>query len=79
MKVLYIVRGLPGSGKTTLAKRLVGEHVFSADDWFTNEDGVYRFVSDDIGKAHQDCLRRTSAAMSDGEPLVALANTFSEE
>ena len=24
-KVLYIVRGIPGSGKSTFAKRLVGE------------------------------------------------------
>ena len=36
MKILYLIRGLPGSGKTTLAKSICNV-VFSADDYFTDK------------------------------------------
>ena len=37
-KVLYIVRGVPGSGKSTFAKRLVGDDflVCEADKYFSD-------------------------------------------
>ena len=50
MKSLIILRGLPGSGKSTLAKLLSedGKYpVFSVDDYFTNENGVYHFKFDE--------------------------------
>ena len=40
-KVLYIVRGIPGSGKSTFAKSLGGTH-FEADMFFM-KDGEYKF------------------------------------
>ena len=41
MKTLYIVRGVPGSGKSTFAKTLGGTH-FETDNYFMI-DGEYKF------------------------------------
>lgn len=59
MKVT-IYSGIPGSGKTRLS---LVEHPqntkrFSADDFFTGQDGEYVFDPSRIGEAHAQCLRR---------------------
>ena len=49
-KILYIVRGVPGSGKSTFAEKLVGHDflVCEADKYFIDkETGEYKF---DISK-----------------------------
>jgi predicted kinase len=58
-KTLYILRGIPGSGKTTHAKRLAGTNgaVISADDYFMR-DGEYCFDASKLGEAHAACFRR---------------------
>ena len=76
-KELVILRGLPGSGKSTLAREIVDSvptwttNIFSTDDWFTDDDGVYTFVQKDIGRAHDWNQFRTREKMHD---LNALAN-----
>ena len=79
MKQLYVIRGLPGAGKSTLANLLVNrENVFEADQYFSLLDGVYRFDPTKLGLAHgwvQDCLR---GAMQMQRPQLAVANTFSQ-
>lgn len=58
-----ILRGLPGSGKSTwwqtVWMRKGGRvlRVFSADTWFVRE-GEYRFNPSELPLAHADCLRR---------------------
>ena len=43
MKRLYLVRGVPGSGKTTFAKSLGIRHNYEADMWFDKfNNGIYR-------------------------------------
>lgn len=74
---LYLFRGLPGSGKTTAAKALC-DTVFSADDFFTDDDGVYNFDASKIKDAHADCRYRTEMALAQ-DADVAVANTFTEE
>jgi hypothetical protein len=74
-----ILRGIPGSGKTYLANRLVSENgdkalVCSADDfWWVGTGAGRRWVFDParIGEAHADCFRRFVEALT-GFPLPHL-------
>ena len=77
MKTLYIVRGLPGSGKSSLAKK-VTELAYSADDFFTNKKGEYNFNAKLFGKAHEWCWGKVRDAMFIGAEAVAVANTFTQ-
>lgn len=79
MKELILVRGLPNSGKSTVAKIMASPHNFQADDYFYDEDGNYEFVGKDIKKAHADCQRRVREAMEADAPKIAVANTFTRE
>lgn len=77
-KVLYVVRGLPGSGKSTFAKSLGGVH-FEADMYFIDENGAYNFDPTKIKIAHNWCMIQTQKAMVDGEPKIVVSNTFTQE
>lgn len=77
-QTLLLIRGLPGSGKTTLTKSLREFVPVSADDYFYNlGGGEYEFDASHLGKAHQMCQRMTKAALVNGES-VAVHNTFSQ-
>lgn len=77
MKNLFLFRGVPGSGKTTAANALC-ETVVSADDYFTDEDGNYEYIADEIGDAHDYCKKAVADLMKTGVD-VAVANTFTRE
>lgn len=90
-KTLYIIRGLPGSGKSTLGERLADSYVdyhpkfggpkchsYAADDWFTDKDGNYNFVHDELPQAHEDCRARVMGAMMSDAENIAVCNTFSQ-
>ena len=70
---LYIFRGVPGSGKTTLANALC-DKVVSADDYHYDADGVYRWEAKNQGAAHRYCQGKTRTIMELGQD-VAVANT----
>lgn len=91
MKTLYIIRGLPGSGKSTLGEKLadtyysyhpkyggVKYYSFAADDWFTDDAGNYTFVAEELKDAHEDCRARVLGAMLSGVENVAVCNTFTQ-
>lgn len=76
-KIAKILRGLPGSGKTTFVREnLPGAVVCSADHLFEDpQTGEYRFDRTRISEAHQACFRKFVEACQAGEPLVVADNT----
>jgi predicted kinase len=73
---LLLIRGLPGSGKTTMAKEYAkAGYVHCEADQYFEVDGEYRFDGSKLRAAHDDCLRRAIAAMDAGRSVV-VANTF---
>jgi predicted kinase len=82
---LILLRGLPGSGKTTIAKILLQlkstdePEVLSADDFFINENGEYDFDLQKIKEAHQYCQFRCSERMRQQKAKIIVANTFTQE
>ncbi len=87
-KVLYIIRGIPGSGKSTFAKMLVGEDflVCEADKYFIDkETGEYNFDSTKIKEAHKFCQDTVESYMKDSlvndqfYREIAVSNTFTQE
>ena len=77
MRILYIVRGLPGSGKSSLAKKIVGRDFhFENDMFFIGEDGTYQFNKSAMPIAIEWCFKKVAAAL-ETEQDVAVSNTFS--
>jgi predicted kinase len=77
-KVLNIVRGIPGSGKSTFAKTLGGQH-YEADMFFINENGEYQFDFTKIKDAHQWCQGMVKGDMILEYPNIVVSNTFTQE
>jgi predicted kinase len=82
-KMLYLVRGLPGSGKSTFSKTLGGIHI-EADQYFVDIEGNYNFDGSKIKLAHEYCRAQTGAWMkTDGLQVnvdkIVVSNTFTQE
>ena len=83
MTTLYLIRGLPGSGKTTLAPSVFGGWAtgggvcFAADDWMVDAEGRYAFDPARLGECHAACQAATRKALDAGIN-VAVHNTFSQ-
>ena len=77
-KVLYIVRGIPGSGKSTFAKTLGGQH-YEADMFFIDEEGNYQFDATKIKDAHQWCQGFVKSDMILEYPKIVVSNTSTQE
>jgi len=83
-KKLVIMRGVPGSGKSTTVEEILDSHdgldhyfidVWSADDYFVRPDGVYDFSFKTLKNAHAWCREGVKASMSVGTHLVIVDNT----
>lgn len=87
MATLTLIRGLPGSGKSTFAQVLIEQQGFphrnygvplpihlEADMYFT-KDGDYKFVSEEIPIAHKVCRMACDALLALNRSVI-VANTF---
>ena len=65
---MFINRGLPGSGKSTLSKNIASVYgvdktvICSGDDHFTDANGVYKFDQNKLAKAHSEALQKAEHA-----------------
>lgn len=88
-KSLIVIRGIPGSGKTTFATTLVDLYnaannesikVRSADDFFYERNGTdtYDFDFTLLHAAHQQCYNRVKFDL-ETKGFAVVANTFVKE
>ncbi len=76
MPEIVIIRGVPGSGKTTMAKRDFPSHkLIEADQFFIGENGIYEYDRSKIKEAHKWCQKTALESLKRGENIV-VANTF---
>lgn len=74
-RILYLVRGLPGSGKSSLALTIADE-VYENDDFFTHGKGIYTFDPAHLPSAITTCYSNVKNAMERGVRRIAVANVF---
>ena len=85
--VLFLVRGLPGSGKSTFAEHIWNNYaVCEADKFFYDENGNYNFDGSKLKEAHAWCKNEVESRMIEHQnsegvyyPEIAVSNTFTQE
>lgn len=81
-KVVFILRGVSGSGKSSVAEELIKGRrgiICTADDYF-DVDGEYKFDSRKLGDAHSYCQSKFVDALIDNAvDVVVVANTNTTE
>lgn len=81
-QILIIVRGIPGSGKSTFAKEIVkmfpDDSVYWESDMFFMHNGVYCWKPNKVHLAHRWCQRKVEKSF-DAVDIVVVSNTFTTE
>ena len=74
MSMVFILRGLPGSGKSWFASQQKDATVCSSDQ-FHMIGGVYMYDQDRASEAHRWCLRKFVEAVKAEKDLIIVDNT----
>jgi predicted kinase len=82
-KVLYLMQGVPGSGKSVIARMIehwcedlgVAAAVVSTDNYRLAEDGSYVFREEDNARFHRMAQQDAARLMADAAPAVIVDNT----
>jgi predicted kinase len=85
-KILFLIRGLPGSGKSSLANHMWNDLVVcEADKFFYDREGNYNFDASKLREAHAWCKNQVEIRMKDNTinkqyyPEIVVSNTFTQE
>ena len=79
MNNLILVRGVSGSGKSTIAPMFENAVLVSTDDFFLDEYGDYVFDANSLVINHQFCQLAVRMMMQDDEKLIVVHNTFTAD
>jgi predicted kinase len=85
-KTLTLLRGVPGSGKSTFAKMITNDYsICEADQFFYDKEGNYNFDPARLKAAHEWCKFHVETRMKDNQnnpqyyPNIVVSNTFTKE
>lgn len=85
MKILLLVRGVSGAGKSSFVKTMAKMHFaspsylhYEADMYFYDSLGRYNFDRNKLHKAHEWCQQKTLEALEDN-CCVIVSNTSTTE
>ncbi len=84
---LTLVRGVPGSGKSTFANFIWNDYaICEADKFFYDKDGNYNFDAAKLKLAHVWCFNQVRDKMEENKasqglyyPEIVVSNTFTQE
>jgi predicted kinase len=76
MKTVYIMRGISGSGKSTVASKLsIKEDYICSTDKYFMVNGEYKFDRSKLGEYHKRNFELFSSFLAQDVPVVVVDNT----
>ena len=87
-RVMILIRGVPGSGKTTFAEWIMERTNWisggypaqvCADRFMVNDQGMYEFNTVLLEAAHKGCIAMAEQYLKDDRSPVIVHNTFSRD
>ena len=82
MKSVFILRGVPGNGKSTLANKFClmdNQAIVCEADAYFMKNGEYIYNRDEIHLAHQYCFDMFKSAMKQEVETIIVSNTNTTE